>query len=128
MIVQSPDQSNAVSGKPTFLLPMTDKQKREFALLVSLWLAANVYFWIWWLSPQHNIDSIRYLINTLALFWTAVMPAYYLFFVRRLKFPNPGLVPPVEMRVAMVATKVPSESTTTPAMSAGFCAGVRASK
>ena len=109
MIVKLPGQGNTIRGKPTFLLPMTGKQKREYTILVSMWLAATINFWIWWLTPQHNIGSIRYLINTSALFWTSIMPAYYLFFLRRLKIPNPSVLPPVEMRVAMVVTKVPSE-------------------
>ncbi len=88
---------------------MSRKQKSEFAALVCLWLVASAYFWSWWLAPEHNIGNVRYLINTTALFWTSMMPAYFLFFVRRFRIPNPDISPPNDLRVAMVVTKVQSE-------------------
>ena len=97
------------STETEFLLPMNGRQKLEFAALVTIWLSTNAYFWIWWLSPEHNIDNIRYLINTTALLWTSLMPAYYLFFIRRLRIPNPDILFATDLRVAMVVTKVPSE-------------------
>ncbi len=106
---QSDSDIATASTETEFLLPMNSKQKLEFAALITIWLAANAYFWIWWLSPEHNIDTIRYLINTTALFWTSMMPAYYLFFIRRLRVPNSDIPFATDLRVAMVVTKVPSE-------------------
>ena len=100
--------ATAITGTE-LLLRMNGKQKLQFWGFVTLWLAANVNFWLWWLSPEHNIDNIRYLINTSTLLWTSILPAYYLFFFRRFRYPNPDNSLTPNLRVAMVVTKVPSE-------------------
>jgi cellulose synthase (UDP-forming) len=106
---QSDSNIATASTETGFLLTMNSRQKSELAALVTIWLAVNAYFWIWWLSPEHNVDNTRYLINTTALLWTLIMPAYYLFFLCRLRIPNSDIPLPTDLRVAMVVTKVPSE-------------------
>ena len=46
---------------------------------------------------------------SLIIAWQTVLPAYYFYFVYRMKRPNPEIEIPQDWRVAMVVTKAPSE-------------------
>ena len=38
-----------------YLVPLLDpSQKRQYALLVVLWVVVLIAFWNWWLTPEHN--------------------------------------------------------------------------
>ena len=88
---------------------MESRQKLLFNLMVLLWLTAVIVFWRWWLDTSHIVGQMRFLINSLVLAWTTLLPGYFLFFVSRMKKPNPNLPIPSKLKVAMVVTKAPSE-------------------
>ena len=88
---------------------MTGWRRGEYLAGVALWLAALVYFWTWWLRPEHHFSVFGSVTVTLVLVWVTLVPAYFLaVFYRGLK-PVGALRLPAGSRVAMVVTKAPSE-------------------
>lgn len=94
--------------KPFFVDVMSKEQKLKFIGLITLWLAALIWFWSWWLQLDHIVTVWGMIINSIVIGWTLVLPGYYFFFVYRMKIANPALNPP-EGSYAMVVTKAPSE-------------------
>jgi cellulose synthase/poly-beta-1,6-N-acetylglucosamine synthase-like glycosyltransferase len=88
---------------------MSRAQRREYLAGVSVWFAALVYFWTWWLDPEHYTGSVRYLMATAAVAWVTLLPAYFLAVFYRARLPSGPLRLPPDSRVAMVVTKAPSE-------------------
>ena len=96
--------------KPPLMLSVFSQRERSiFWGLVTLWFVTLIWFWRWWLQPQHitTVDGI--ILCSVLLAWNTMLPAYYFFFVWRMKRPNPNLDLPSHWRVAMVVTKAPSE-------------------
>jgi cellulose synthase (UDP-forming) len=87
---------------------MSRPQKVIFFSLFVLWIISLVFFWNWWLLPEHVITRAGMIINSLVLLWSTVLPGYYFFFVARMHEPDPSLPLP-DGRVAIVVTKAPSE-------------------
>ncbi|KXU92963.1 glycosyl transferase [Caballeronia megalochromosomata] len=93
-----------------FLVPLlSGKQRAMFTLLASGWLLSLVVFWSWWLRPGHDVDAFRYAVNCAVLFWTTVIPGYFVLVFSRARVPNRARAIPAGLRVAMVVTKAPSE-------------------
>lgn len=93
-----------------FLINVLSQRQRQILIgLVSLWFVTLVWFWQWWLKPQHIISIEGAVICSLLLAWNTMLPAYYFFFVWQMKRANPNLALPPHWRVAMVVTKAPSE-------------------
>lgn len=96
--------------QPPYLVPMLSQRQRwVFRLFLSAWVLTTAIFVYWWFDPDHIISTSRYLLNTLLLSWTVLLPAYYFYFVSRMQKPNPNLVIPANWRVAMIVTRAPSE-------------------
>ena len=95
--------------RPDHLVPVLDASQ-EFALrlMVLAWVAASVWFWLWWTSPLRGEWNPSRIIVTGFLAWLFAMGAYYSFFICRMTRPNPA-IPVPDLRVAMVVTKAPSE-------------------
>lgn len=68
-----------------------------------------LYFWIWWLRPEHNIGAIRYSVVTLAIGWLSFLQLYFLAIFLRAKKPVNSFNGNAGARVAMIVTKTPSE-------------------
>jgi cellulose synthase (UDP-forming) len=94
---------------PLWVTVFSRCQRWFFGGLVSLWAITLVWFWHWWLQPQHIASIEGVAICSLLLIWDTILPAYYFFFVGRMQRPNPRLALPTDWRVAMVVTKAPSE-------------------
>jgi cellulose synthase (UDP-forming) len=94
---------------PLLVSVFTGYRKAEYVAGVAVWLAAVVYFWVWWLRPEHYIDAFGFVTSTLLIAWITSLPAYFLavFFLGRK--PNGPLRLPAGSRIAMVVTKAPSE-------------------
>jgi cellulose synthase (UDP-forming) len=93
-----------------YLVKVLDKrQSAQLYLLVGLWLAASIAFSIWWLQPAHFTGPMRFAFNSFILAWGLFMPAYFFYFICRMKKPNPKLEIPSCWRVAMITTKTPAE-------------------
>jgi cellulose synthase/poly-beta-1,6-N-acetylglucosamine synthase-like glycosyltransferase len=94
--------------KPFFVDVMNKEQKLKFNGLIILWLAALIWFWSWWFRPDHVVTVWGMVINSIMIGWTIFLPAYYFFFLYRMKIANPELDPP-KGSYAIVVTKAPSE-------------------
>ncbi|MGD0314117.1 MAG: glycosyltransferase family 2 protein [Acidimicrobiales bacterium] len=85
------------------------KNQVLIGILMLEWIAFVVWFWVWWLQPEHQVSPMRTAIDASLLLYVSVllpaMPALYLTRIRRV---NPKLPVPL-IRVAMVVTKAPSE-------------------
>jgi cellulose synthase/poly-beta-1,6-N-acetylglucosamine synthase-like glycosyltransferase len=97
-----------MNSKRFFVDVMTKQQKLKFKGLIVLWVLALLWFWSWWLRQDHFVTVWGMFINSIVIGWTLILPAYYFFFVYRMKIANPELDPPVGS-YAMVVTKAPSE-------------------
>ncbi|GER90776.1 hypothetical protein KDW_49380 [Dictyobacter vulcani] len=87
---------------------MSQPQKITFFILLALWVISLLFFWKWWLQPEHVVTQTGMIINSLVLLWSTVLPGSYFFFVARMREPDPSLPLP-ERHVAIVVTKAPSE-------------------
>jgi cellulose synthase/poly-beta-1,6-N-acetylglucosamine synthase-like glycosyltransferase len=88
---------------------LSSTQRTEYCAGVTIWLAALVYFWIWWLDPEHYTGSIQYMMATAAVAWVTLLPAYFVAVFYRARVPSGPLRLPPGSRIAMVVTKAPSE-------------------
>jgi len=84
-------------------------QQLQLGVLLAVWAAAEAYFWIYWLSTDHIVTFSGFVFNSLLILWFTALPAYFLFFLTRMKKPNPLFPIPPGLRVAMVVTRAPSE-------------------
>ena len=113
MITPSSTQSSrrrSVAQKPQPLVPvMAPRQKKIYTVLLAIWLAALIYLWQWWFSAEHILTWVDMALVSLLLAWQTLLPAYYFYFVYRMKRPNPAIEIPRNWRIAMVVTKAPSE-------------------
>lgn len=102
--------ARAGSRRSDFLVPLLDRRSRvELAAGISLSLTAFVWFWAWWLSPDHVRTVGGFLLVTVLLVWLTILPGYFLFFLARARRPAPDSPVPQHARIAMVVTKAPSE-------------------
>jgi cellulose synthase (UDP-forming) len=88
---------------------LTGLTRLKYQVLAAVWLAASVFFWVWWLTPAHNIDGLRYGLVTAAMGWVQFQQLYFITVflnARRPAAPDPE---PGRWRVAMVVTKTPGE-------------------
>ena len=97
-------------AKPRSLEPvLTPRLRVKYGFVVLLWLAALVFFWSWWLQPQHNVNATRFTVVTLALGWISFLQLYFmLIFLRASR--SVGKAENLKAaRVAMIVTKTASE-------------------
>ncbi len=85
------------------------RQRAEYVVCATLWLAALVYFWNWWFTPAHHVDPMGSVLLTLVLAWVTIIPAYFIIVFFRAEKPTGQLRTPAGSRIAMVVTKAPSE-------------------
>jgi len=93
-----------------FLAPLlTGRAARRYGVLIALWGAGLLFFWQWWLRPEHVGSAGRYGLVTALLAWLTFLEIYFVVVftrARRSCAPQPR---PEQHRVAMVVTKTPSE-------------------
>jgi cellulose synthase (UDP-forming) len=88
---------------------MSRVQKVQHWGWIVILLAALVYFWIWWLRPEHDIGAFTYVINVIVIGWQTLLPLYFILILTGARIPSSKIAVPPGYRVAMVVTKVPSE-------------------
>jgi cellulose synthase/poly-beta-1,6-N-acetylglucosamine synthase-like glycosyltransferase len=99
-------------GRPhrQYLLPLLNRhQRRMYGAGILLWLAAQLYFWQWWLQPEHIVNWFLFSYMSMAFAWLSFQPLYFLAIFFSAKRPATDLQLPPGSRVAMVVTKAPSE-------------------
>jgi cellulose synthase (UDP-forming) len=97
------------SNIPLLIPLLSPRQRAVFAALSACWVLSLILFWHWWLRPEHNTDSFRYILNCAVLFWTTVIPGYFVLIFTRARVSNPARTVPDGWRVAMIVTKTSSE-------------------
>jgi cellulose synthase (UDP-forming) len=96
---------------------MNRRQQGQYWLIIILWLAANGYFWSWWLQRQHVGNVVLYVLMSVSLFYSSsLLPSMYALFLGHMRHP---LYMPADLaegngvvgRVAVISLTVPgSES------------------
>jgi cellulose synthase (UDP-forming) len=88
---------------------LSKREQRNLLVLIAGWISGVLCFYYWWFDRDHVVGSFGFVLNTLLITWTSVVPAYLLFFVVQMKRVNPSLPIPKSWRVAMITTRAPSE-------------------
>lgn len=88
---------------------LTGWRQVKYDGLIFLWIAATVYFWIWWFTPNHILPGARYWVVSLAFGWLFFMQAFFVLIFRAAHVPAGAPPNPNTTRVAMIVTKTPSE-------------------
>ncbi len=99
--------SNVKSKKPLFVDVLSNKQKVQLNIRVVIWLFALSIFWYWWIKYTGYHSWAIFVINSFILAYVTVAPAYFYFFITRMRRVNPALDVP-KKRVALIVTRVPS--------------------
>ena len=87
---------------------LSRRQRVAYALLSTMWIAAAIAFWLWWLEPSHRGSIALYVGATAALFYqSTVLPSFFWFFVGRMHRPV-HVAAPEGHPVAMITLCVPS--------------------
>ncbi|MGI5373121.1 glycosyltransferase family 2 protein [Streptomyces sp. CA-251387] len=111
----------AVDG-PVFGRPRTTQEPRhkvwiprlkaldrlKVTLLALCWAAAFVWFWTWWLRPEHRVGWAGFAVNSALLLYLSLLPLYFVVVVWRLRRLAPTVAVPA-LRTAFVVTRAPSE-------------------
>src|SRR2546426_11009161 len=105
MRIRSPRPSRP--AQRTTVPVMSPAERHSYRGLTLLWFGATIGFWVWWFQPSHIVTVPRFLITTFVIAYALAMPAYFLFFLGRMRRPNPALSPPAALQVAFATTFVP---------------------
>ena len=98
------------AGAHSLTEPILGKWQRiQLSLLAFAWITGLASFFLWWFQEGHIAGPIRFIVSTLLIVWTLIVPGYFLFFVARMRRTSPTVMIPSHWRVAMVTTRAPSE-------------------
>jgi len=103
------NEQTTTPTRPYLVHLLTKRQQHQLDVLIGLWFILVTWFMFWWWEPKHCVDLFHTIFNSVIICWGMILPAYYFYFLRRMKKPNPELQIPVEWRVAMVVTRAPAE-------------------
>lgn len=105
-----PGATAPVAGTRPLLEPVFSGRRRILNWLgIGLWAGAFVFFWAWWLQPEHVVSADTYLAVTVPLLWSTLVPAWFIFLFAGARTPAREVGPPSGARAAIVVTKAPSE-------------------
>ncbi|MDR9485535.1 MAG: glycosyltransferase [Sediminimonas sp.] len=97
------------STSPYIRRLLTGRKRVKYLLLEAAWLAASLWFWIWWFDPAHILPGPQYWIITVAFAWLFFLQAFFIFIFHQAIAPAGNPPDPASVRVAMIVTKSPSE-------------------
>lgn len=96
---------------------MSAKKEHAYRVLVAIWIVTNLYFWIWWVQPNHVGNPILFVLMNLALLYeSTLLPSFYAFYLGQMRRPRSVDVDVAERmdvvkKVAVISLTVPgSES------------------
>ncbi len=88
---------------------LTGRRKALHVAGALIWLATLGFFWVWWLQPDHNNGTASFVLLSMLLAWTTMLPLYFIVIFTNSLRPAGPLRIPRDTRVAMVVTKALSE-------------------
>ncbi|MGR3759892.1 glycosyltransferase family 2 protein [Roseobacteraceae bacterium NS-SX3] len=107
MAASAPDTRRSA---PRYLEPLFQGRQRVKYWALSLCAAlASLYFWTWWLHPEHILGPGRFIMVSLVLGWLNFLVLYFFVFFLKSKRPVAHDEELTGARVAMIVTKTPSE-------------------
>ncbi|MFG2638399.1 glycosyltransferase [Streptomyces sp. NPDC048362] len=99
----------ALGSLPKAWVPALSRVDRTKVVLLTLcWVAAVVYFWEWWVRPEHRVGWTGFAVNSALLLYQCLLPLYFFLVVMRLPALDPACKVP-QLRTAFVVTRAPSE-------------------
>ncbi|TIT94260.1 MAG: N-acetylglucosaminyltransferase, partial [Mesorhizobium sp.] len=94
--------------KGPYLVPvLSPRQQLILRLGLAFWFVTLIFFWSWWLRPEHVEHIGPYAFATIVLAWLTLMPMYFLLNVHASRKSSKLHAVPKRSRVAMVVTKAP---------------------
>jgi cellulose synthase (UDP-forming) len=94
----------------SLLQPVLTRGARvRYLLITAVWIGTVLWFWQWWLRPEHVANLPGFALSTVVLGWIYFLQLYFVVIFHKAKrsaAPDPV---PGQHRVAMIATKTPSE-------------------
>ncbi|MCZ7432936.1 glycosyltransferase family 2 protein [Streptomyces sp. WMMC1477] len=98
-----------LATRPTaFVRQLSGATRVKATLLSAAWVACLVWFWSWWLQPEHRVGWVGLIVNSALLAYLALLPVHFIVAVIRLRRFDPKTEVP-ELRVAFAVTRAPSE-------------------
>ncbi|MFC7221006.1 glycosyltransferase family 2 protein [Streptomyces polyrhachis] len=110
-----PDGPVLVAGRPdrrarpdSFVRAFSRGDRVLVALFSLGWTACLVWFWAWWLQPEHRTGWFGLVVNSALLLYLTYLPVHFLVALIRMRRFNPAIALP-RLRSAFVVTRAPSE-------------------
>ncbi|MCQ4209795.1 glycosyltransferase family 2 protein [Streptomyces longispororuber] len=94
--------------KTTFVPALPRRDRVALGLIAVGWAVSLVWFWAWWLRPEHRAGWPGLIVNSVLLLYLTGLPAYFFATALRLRRVDPALAVP-SLPVAFVVTRAPSE-------------------
>ena len=86
---------------------LTGRRRAIYFLGIVLWVVSLLFFWVWWLNPNHIDNLFLYMVITAAMAWATLSPLHFAVYYTGAGRPHTTAL--TNLRVAMVVTKAPSE-------------------
>lgn len=95
--------------RPTTFVPALPRRDRAALMVIAVcWTLSFLWFWTWWLQPEHRVDWAGLIVNSTLLLYLTALPCYFFVTALRLRRVNPQLPVP-RIPVAFAVTRAPSE-------------------
>lgn len=98
----------AMTRAGSFVSQFSRAERFKVTLLSAGWLAGLVWFWVWWLQPEHRVGWTGLIVNSALLIYLALLPLQFVLVCTRMRRFDPSVAVP-ELRTAFVVTRAPSE-------------------
>lgn len=92
----------------TFVPALARRDRAALLVIAAGWAVSLVWFWAWWLRPEHRAGWPGLIVNSVLLLYLTGLPAYFFATALRLRKVDPALAIP-SLPVAFVVTRAPSE-------------------
>lgn len=85
------------------------RQRVIYVILSVAWAAFVLWFWIWWLDPEHFVGWAEFMFATVPLLWLHGLQLFFIYVLLQASKTSAPDPKPGQWRVAMIVTKTPTE-------------------